>query len=526
VKTLFRLTLIFLGFTLIISNALKASNNYQFGLLEVLLGPISVSLVAFGLIGDFTDDVFDSFSKKKLENSEQSDIRTWYPKVKSLKEFLNQCILILPKNVFVKIIYFPFYIVLNVLNYSVIGLPIIWIFYLLYLINHSIKKKLDLEKSLTFEIDENKIFTFKIKNLYIGNRGVMAKGFPYDKIESAGPWIESWNLSGSIFTILSKDNFFKFKNKSTFRPWWETPRNLQNYTIDFETNGGTLISSITKKYGDTVPLPNNPEREGYIFSGWYSDGTLTTPFQLTQISLNYNKKLYARWSIKETKIIEQTEGKQTKLIKDNQLEIWNLYKEFKDITNKLFSKSQNKIVIDCAKYPVYIEEAVQSAVELKRQGKFNEAIKIYFEIIIKMNKVYPVILEYLYKAVLCTVRLDFAYETIVLAEKFIKGCSGPISSYGKWSQEDKRVEFENLIENIKQINPTILMNTTSFENYNNNQFKDIALSTERKRKVLIDFISNYSGGAVIELPSTADLKKYILNCIELSDMFRERGIIN
>jgi predicted butyrate kinase (DUF1464 family) len=143
-----------------------------------------------------------------------------------------------------------------------------------------------------------------------------------------------------------------------------------------------------------------------------------------------------------------------------------------------------------------------------------------------MNKVYPVILEYLYKAVLCTVRLDFAYETIVLAEKFIKGCSGPISSYGKWSQEDKRVEFENLIENIKQINPTILMNTTSFENYNNNQFKDIALSTERKRKVLIDFISNYSGGAVIELPSTADLKKYILNCIELSDMFRERGIIN
>lgn len=43
---------------------------------------------------------------------------------------------------------------------------------------------------------------------------------------------------------------------------------VNQYTITFNSNGGSAVSSITQAYGTSVTAPANPTRSGYTFSGW------------------------------------------------------------------------------------------------------------------------------------------------------------------------------------------------------------------------------------------------------------------
>lgn len=44
--------------------------------------------------------------------------------------------------------------------------------------------------------------------------------------------------------------------------------NHGKYTIVFDTDGGSPISSIEVKNGEIVKMPENPTKEGYVFAGW------------------------------------------------------------------------------------------------------------------------------------------------------------------------------------------------------------------------------------------------------------------
>ena len=67
------------------------------------------------------------------------------------------------------------------------------------------------------------------------------------------------------------------------------------YTLTFETNGGSAIEKVTGKSGNTIDLSDyTPTREGYDFSGWYSDKGLTN--KITEIKLTGNKTVYAGWT--------------------------------------------------------------------------------------------------------------------------------------------------------------------------------------------------------------------------------------
>ncbi|MCR5373614.1 MAG: InlB B-repeat-containing protein, partial [Solobacterium sp.] len=67
------------------------------------------------------------------------------------------------------------------------------------------------------------------------------------------------------------------------------------YTVWFETDGGTEIAYQTVAAGTTAAKPLNPEKEGYVFGGWYKDAELTEEFDfLTPI--NANTTVYAKWT--------------------------------------------------------------------------------------------------------------------------------------------------------------------------------------------------------------------------------------
>ncbi len=63
--------------------------------------------------------------------------------------------------------------------------------------------------------------------------------------------------------------------------------------IKFETNGGNEIKNISVRRGNKAQLPT-PVREGYVFTGWYTDSALTTPFDENTL-INRNYTLYAAW---------------------------------------------------------------------------------------------------------------------------------------------------------------------------------------------------------------------------------------
>lgn len=87
----------------------------------------------------------------------------------------------------------------------------------------------------------------------------------------------------------------------TFTAVWEVnnPPQVKEYTLTFNTNGGSAISSITETSGTVIDLSTRkPTRSGYTFEGWYSDEALTTP--ITSVSLTKDTTVYAKWNKKST----------------------------------------------------------------------------------------------------------------------------------------------------------------------------------------------------------------------------------
>ena len=67
------------------------------------------------------------------------------------------------------------------------------------------------------------------------------------------------------------------------------------YTVDFNTDGGSKVESRSVKSGECAKEPQSPEKEGYTFDGWYTDGNLSDKFDFTA-KITKNITLYAKWS--------------------------------------------------------------------------------------------------------------------------------------------------------------------------------------------------------------------------------------
>lgn len=78
----------------------------------------------------------------------------------------------------------------------------------------------------------------------------------------------------------------------TFYAQW----NINQYTMSFNSNGGSSVSDITQDYLSNVTEPTNPTRTGYNFGGWYSDSELTNLYTFGTMPAS-DTTLYAKWLI-------------------------------------------------------------------------------------------------------------------------------------------------------------------------------------------------------------------------------------
>ena len=103
---------------------------------------------------------------------------------------------------------------------------------------------------------------------------------------------------------------------------------INQYTITFDTAGGSKIDSITQDYGTAITAPADPTREGYTFIGWDKAIPETMPAE--------NVTITARWKDSE---------KPTGEIKISE----NSWKTFlNNITFGLFFKDTQTVIITAA----------------------------------------------------------------------------------------------------------------------------------------------------------------------------------
>ena len=82
----------------------------------------------------------------------------------------------------------------------------------------------------------------------------------------------------------------------TVKAQWE----INQYTITFDTNGGSEIAPITQDYGTKITAPDNPTRKGYTFKGWDKEIPETMPAE--------NITVKAQWEINQYTITFDTNG--------------------------------------------------------------------------------------------------------------------------------------------------------------------------------------------------------------------------
>ena len=105
-------------------------------------------------------------------------------------------------------------------------------------------------------------------------------------------WYDNENLTGSPVTAISNT---ETGNKEYWAKW-----EINQYTITFDTAGGSTVASITQDYGTAITAPADPTREGYTFIGWDKAIPSTMPAE--------NMIITAKWKVNQYTITFDSNG--------------------------------------------------------------------------------------------------------------------------------------------------------------------------------------------------------------------------
>ena len=117
------------------------------------------------------------------------------------------------------------------------------------------------------------------------DKGALVKtGYTFAGWDTAADGSGTDHAVGSIFIMGSSD--------VTLYAKWTT--NI--YTVTFDSQGGSAVSSQIVSHGGKVTKPTNPTKTGYTFGGWYKESGCTTPWDFATDTVTANVTLYAKWT--------------------------------------------------------------------------------------------------------------------------------------------------------------------------------------------------------------------------------------
>ncbi|WLD76284.1 InlB B-repeat-containing protein [Mogibacterium neglectum] len=94
------------------------------------------------------------------------------------------------------------------------------------------------------------------------------------------------------------DDYVTIKTKAGAVP-------VNEYTVTFNSNGGTHVVNQVVKEGQKAKRPLEPTREDYVFAGWYTDNACTESFNFDN-PIKGNTTVYAKWTPKAVEPTKHT----------------------------------------------------------------------------------------------------------------------------------------------------------------------------------------------------------------------------
>ena len=70
------------------------------------------------------------------------------------------------------------------------------------------------------------------------------------------------------------------------------------FTVDFDTDGGSQVPSVKVMYSEKADPETTPVKEGYTFTGWYTDRECTQSWDVDSDTVTGSMTLYAGWEEK------------------------------------------------------------------------------------------------------------------------------------------------------------------------------------------------------------------------------------
>ncbi len=83
---------------------------------------------------------------------------------------------------------------------------------------------------------------------------------------------------------------------------------VNQYTVTFDSQGGTAVSAQTVDYGSTISQPADPVLTGYTFAGWFTEPGCTSPWLFGSGKVEGDATLYARWTINQYTVSFDPQG--------------------------------------------------------------------------------------------------------------------------------------------------------------------------------------------------------------------------
>jgi uncharacterized repeat protein (TIGR02543 family) len=80
------------------------------------------------------------------------------------------------------------------------------------------------------------------------------------------------------------------------------------YTVTYNAQGGTDISSQEADYDTLIIAPTPPQKTGYAFAGWYKDAGCTSVWTWASDRVKGDMTLYAKWGINIYTVTFDTQG--------------------------------------------------------------------------------------------------------------------------------------------------------------------------------------------------------------------------
>ncbi|WP_405154339.1 InlB B-repeat-containing protein [Paenibacillus sp. FSL K6-0108] len=112
-----------------------------------------------------------------------------------------------------------------------------------------------------------------------------------DSPTKAGHTFGGWYTDSGLSQAFDFNNTTVTNDLTLYAKW-----TVNSYTVNFDSNGGTVVADQTVPYGELAAAPDIPTKAGHTFAGWYHEPELSTPFDLNTASIVQDTTLYAKWA--------------------------------------------------------------------------------------------------------------------------------------------------------------------------------------------------------------------------------------